>query len=95
LLSDPDPDPSGILTAVSCAPGTDFCPFVDDSGGAFSYSNGSFGSVAHIAGDIGIQSVSCRPGFCMAIDDNNKLFKYANGTWDTGKQLSTGTHSFT
>src|SRR5581483_5473410 len=25
----PDPDPSGVLNALSCAPGTDFCMFVD------------------------------------------------------------------
>ena len=91
----PDPDPSGVLTAVSCARGTDFCIFVDDSGGAFSYSNGRFGSVVHIDGHNRIDSVSCASSsLCMAIDDNNKVFKYASGTWDAGKQLSTGTHSF-
>ena len=92
---DPDPDPSGVLNAVSCAPGTDFCMFVDDSGGAFSYSNGTFGSVANITGNIGIASVSCPSSvFCMAIDDNNKVFKYSGGAWDGGTQLSTGAHTF-
>jgi hypothetical protein len=92
---DPDPDPSGVLNAVSCAPGTDFCMFVDDSGGAFSYNNGNFSSVAPIEGNVGIESVSCPSSvFCMAIDDNNKVFKYSNGTWDGGTQLLTGAHTF-
>jgi hypothetical protein len=92
---DPDPDQLGVLNAVSCAPGTDFCMFVDDSGGAVSYSNGDFGARAGIDGDIGIESVSCpSAGFCMAIDDNNKVFKYSNGAWDGGTQLSTGAHAF-
>lgn len=92
---DPDPDPSGVLNAISCAPGTDFCMFVDDSGGAFSYSNGNFDSVTDIDGNVGIESVSCPSSvFCMAIDDNNKVFKYSNGAWDGGTQLSTGAHTF-
>jgi Divergent InlB B-repeat domain len=92
---DPDPDPTGVLNAVSCAAGTDFCMFVDDSGGAFSYSNGNFGSLADIDGNIGIESASCPSSvFCMAIDDNNKVFKYSNGAWDGGTQLSTGAHAF-
>ncbi len=90
-----DPDPGQTLNAVSCAPGTDFCMFVDDGGGAFSYTDGTFGSAADIDGNIGIQSVSCpSSGFCMAVDDNNKVFKYSSGAWNGGTQLSTGTHSF-
>ena len=92
----PDPDPlAPSLNAVSCAPGTRFCMFVDNNGGAFSYGNGNFGSLADIDGNIGIESVSCPSSvFCVAIDDNNKVFKYSNGAWDAGTQLSTGTHTF-
>ena len=40
-----DPDPNSEANAVSCAPDTHFCMFVDNNGGAFAYNNGSFGSL--------------------------------------------------
>src|SRR3954470_700357 len=37
-----DPDPHGQLDAVSCAPGTRFCAFVDSTGGAFTFDGENF-----------------------------------------------------
>lgn len=86
---DPDPDPSSTLNAVSCAPGTHFCMFVDNDGGAFTYSSGSFGALQDIDGDVELDSVSCpSTTLCMAIDHNNEVFEYSNGTWDTGTPLT-------
>ena len=70
---EPDAD-SSLLSAVSCAPATRFCMFVDQNGGAFTYNSGTFSSPADIDGDTAIDAVSCPvPGFCMAIDHDNKL----------------------
>jgi hypothetical protein len=79
---DPDPDPLSTLNAVSCAPGTHFCMFVDNNGGAFSYTDGSFGQLTNIDGNTEINDVSCpSSGFCMAIDHNHSVFKYSGGSW--------------
>jgi hypothetical protein len=89
-----DPDPSSILSAVSCAPNTHFCMFVDGNGGAFSYNSGSFGALKDIDGSVELDAVSCpSAGFCIAIDNNppdnsTSVFKYANGSWDSGTPLS-------
>jgi hypothetical protein len=84
-----NPDPNSIFNAVSCAPGTDFCMFVDGNGGAVAYQNGTFGSVAKIDGDVSIDSVSCpTASLCMAIDHNNTVFEYSGGTWDSGTPLT-------
>jgi hypothetical protein len=91
----PDPDPGSIPNAVSCAPGTDFCMFVDGNGGAFTYNNGSFGTLVDMDGNVELNSVSCpAAGFCMAIDHNHVVFKYSGGSWDAGTTLDVGTHSF-
>jgi hypothetical protein len=95
---DPDPDPmTPALNAVSCAPGTRFCMFVDNNGGAFSYNDGSFGALVGIDGDIELDSVSCpSASFCMAVDHNHAVFKYSNGSWDTGTSLTVpNAYSFT
>ena len=90
-----DPDPLSTLNAVSCAPGTRFCMFVDNNGGAFSYDNGNFSSLADIDGNVEIDSVSCSSStFCMAIDHNHAVFKYSGGTWDGGTPLDVGAHTF-
>jgi hypothetical protein len=83
-----NPD-SSIMDAVSCAPGTRFCMFVDNSGGAFTYINGTFSSVTTVdPSDVEIDGVSCpSAGFCMAINHNNVVFKYSGGSWDSGFQL--------
>jgi hypothetical protein len=84
-----DVDPDAILNAVSCAPGTDFCMFVDDDGGAFTYEGGNFGDVANIDGTTGLESVSCTSSaFCMAIDHDHKVFKYSSGSWNGGTTLT-------
>jgi hypothetical protein len=88
LSYEPDPDPSSILNAVSCAHGTHFCMFVDGNGGAFSYDSGHFGSVVDIDGNVELNSVSCpSSSFCMAIDHSNVVFKYSGGSWDAGTTL--------
>ena len=87
-----DPDPSSLLDAVSCAPATRFCMFVDTNGGAFAYTNGTFGSVADIDGDVEIDGVACpSSSLCMAIDHNNTVFKYSSGSWDGGTPLAVPT----
>ncbi len=87
-----DPDPSSLLDAVSCAPATRFCMFVDANGGAFAYTNGSFGTVADIDGDVEIDGVACpSSSLCMAIDHNNTVFKYSSGSWDGGTPLAVPT----
>jgi hypothetical protein len=83
-----NPDPSSTFNAVSCAPGSDFCMFVDNNGGAVAFNNGTFGALADIDGDVELDSVSCpTTGFCMAIDHNNTVFMYSGGSWDGGTPL--------
>jgi hypothetical protein len=90
-----DPDPLSEENAVSCAPRTDFCMFVDVNGGAFTYDNGSFGTLTNMDANNELDSVSCpASGFCMAIDHNNTVFKYSGGAWDNGTPLDLGGHSF-
>lgn len=84
-----DPDPAAELNAVSCAPGTHFCMFADNEGGAFSYDNGSFSGVAAIDAPNELDAVSCPTStFCMAIDHNDAVFKYASGTWSAATSLT-------
>lgn len=79
---------SSVMNAVSCAPTTRFCMFVDDNGGAFTYNNGTFSAVATPDLGVSLDGVSCPiSGFCMAIDHNNEVFKYSGGAWDTGTPL--------
>jgi hypothetical protein len=89
-----NPDPGATaLTAVSCAPGTRFCMFVDNHGGAFSYDSGVLGFVSGIDGTAALRSVSCpSTTFCMAIDLNDKVFKFSSGSWDGGTSLALPTN---
>jgi hypothetical protein len=84
-----DPDPGSALNAVSCAPSTDFCMFIDGSGGAFTYSNGSFGTRVDVSGAIALEAVSCATStFCVAVDHNNAVYKFSGTSWDAGTPLS-------
>jgi hypothetical protein len=84
----PDPDPSSEPTAVSCAPGTRFCMFVDANGGGFTYTDGSFGTRSDFDAANALESVSCpSSGFCMAIDHSHKVWSYSNGAWGNGTTL--------
>jgi hypothetical protein len=81
------------LNAVSCAPATRFCMFVDGDGGAFTYNNGTLGSPGPVGSSIELDGVSCpSSGFCMAIDGQlNTVFEYTAGSWDGGHLLPIGT----
>jgi hypothetical protein len=80
-----------VLNAVSCAPGTDFCMFVDNNGGAFPYNHGNFGQLAPVADtSVEMLDVSCpAAGFCMAIANNNVIYKFTGGIWTTSTTLTT------
>jgi hypothetical protein len=92
--TEPDPATSS-LNAVSCAPGTRFCMFVDDNGGAFTYSSGTFGALADIDGNVELDAVSCPSStFCTAVDHNHTVFNYKNGSWNSGTVLSVGTETY-
>lgn len=83
-----DPDPGHSPSAVSCAPATTFCMFVDDAGGAFTLSGGAFGARTSMDGTAELTGVSCPTStFCMAIDRDHRVIKYAGGSWDGGTTL--------
>lgn len=82
------------LNAISCAPGTRFCMAVDDQGSVVSYSDGEFGDVQNIAGNVAFESVSCPTAtFCMAIDHDYVTWRYADGTWTQGTDFKLGTYN--
>lgn len=84
-----DPDPGHSPSAVSCAPATRFCMFVDDAGGAFTFSDGTFGPRTSINGTTPLTGVSCPTStFCMAIDRDHRMFRYSGGSWDGGTTLA-------
>jgi hypothetical protein len=70
------------LSAISCAPGTQFCALMDDTGGAYTMSGGTLSPRTAVSAPNAFDAVSCPIStFCMAIDEVGNTFDNTGSGW--------------
>jgi hypothetical protein len=85
------------LSAISCAPGTTFCALMDDTGGAYTMSNGTVSARTSVTtGNAAFDAVSCAtPTFCVAIDELGNTYTFTGSSWGSESQRGTLTSGLT